>query len=258
MPTSPPSARTAPMRGDRTTAPPTSHLPAAEPGEVGLTIRPAPIGDAELATLNRRFETATAGEIVAWAHERFGSRLCLTASFADTTLIDVAVGVAPDIEVVFCDTGLHFAETYETLRRAQVRYQLDLTVLRPADEATDRWTAGVDACCGRRKVEPLDRHLRTHADAWLSGLRRADSPERAATPIVEIDRRGLVKINPIATWSDEQADAYVAERGVLVNPLVAQGYLSVGCWPCTEPVLGGDTRSGRWAGFAKTECGLHG
>lgn len=227
------------------------------PVEAPLAIRPAPIDRTELAALNRRFETAPASDVVAWAHRRFGSRLCMTASFADTTLIDVAVGVAPDIPVVFCDTGLHFAETYETMRRAQARYRLDLVVLRPADESTDLWTAGTDACCGRRKVEPLDRHLRLHADAWMSGLRRADSAGRAATPIVEIDRRGLVKINPIATWTDDQTEAYVAEGDVIVNPLVALGYPSIGCWPCTDPVLEGDSRAGRWAGLTKTECGLH-
>lgn len=229
--------------------------------ETAVEIRPHPttvrLDPDEIAALNRCLESAPADEIVGWAAERFGRRLCMTASFADTTLIDVAVDVAPDIEVVFCDTGLHFAETYETLRRAQVRYGLHLTVLRADDESVDLWGSGIDACCERRKVEPLDRHLRRYADAWMSGLRRADSPERAGTPIVDIDRRGLVKVNPIATWSDEQTAEYMAARDVLVNPLVAQGYPSIGCWPCTEPALAGDGRAGRWAGLGKTECGLH-
>jgi phosphoadenosine phosphosulfate reductase len=181
--------------------------------------------------------------------------LVLTASFADTTLIDVAVRVAADIEVVFLDTGFHFAETLSTVRRAMERYALHLTVLRPPADAPDVWVDGQEACCADRKTSPLDRFLTEHADAWLSGVRRADGPDRADAPIVSLDRRGLVKVNPLATMDDRQYSAYVERHDVLVNTLHLDGYASIGCWPCTEPCAEG--RGGRWAGTAKTECGLH-
>lgn len=178
----------------------------------------------------------------------------LTASFADTTLIDVATRVDPDVEVVFLDTGFHFAETLNTVRRAMERYALNLTVLRPDGDAPDVWAHASDACCHHRKVVPLDRYLDGHADAWMSGLRRADDPGRASAPIVSIDRRGLVKVNPLAAMTDEEHAAYVDANHVLVNTLHLDGYASIGCWPCTEPAS--DGRAGRWGGV-KRECGLH-
>lgn len=235
---------------------PTTTLPSAPPtSSTPVTLRRrAPLTPNELDELNRRFERATPTEIVRWASARFGSRLAMTASFADTTLIDVVTAVAPDVEVIFFDTGFHFAETLNTMRRAMERYALNLTVLRPAADAPDVWAHGSDACCAARKVAPLDAYLPQRADAWLSGLRRADSAERADTPIVAIDRRGLVKVNPIANMTDAEHAAYVAEHDVLVNTLHLDGYASIGCWPCTEPAT--DGRSGRWGG-TKSECGLH-
>lgn len=224
-------------------------------GLVAVNVRQrAAFAGAELTGLNDRLESATPHEIVGWASRRFGRRLAMTASFADTTLIDIATRVDPDIEVIFFDTGFHFAETLNTVRRALERYSLNLTVLRPAADAPDVWAHGSEACCAARKVDPLDTYLPRHADAWLSGLRRADSPERAATPIISIDRRGLVKVNPIANMTDAEYDAYIAEHDVVVNPLTLDGYASIGCWPCTEPST--DGRAGRWGG-SKTECGLH-
>ncbi len=178
----------------------------------------------------------------------------LTASFAETTLIDIATSVDPDIEVVFLDTGFHFPETLNAVRRSMERYALNLTVLRPEAAAADVWAAGTEACCEARKKQPLERYMVEHADAWLSGLRRADDPGRADAPIVSIDRRGLVKVNPIVAMSDEEYDAYVLDHDVVVNTLRYDGYASIGCWPCTEPAA---DRSGRWAGSGKTECGLH-
>lgn len=209
----------------------------------------------EMESLNRRFESAQPAEIVAWAADRFGSRLALTASFADTLLIDIAVGVDPDIEVVFLDTGFHFSETLETVREAMERYALSLTVLRPGVDADDVWSRGTDACCGARKTEPLARYLSSNVDGWLSGARRGDDPSRADTPFVALDRRGLVKVNPLAAMTDDEVDHYISDHHVIVNPLASQGYSSIGCWPCTEPSDAG--REGRWAGSAKTECGLH-
>jgi phosphoadenosine phosphosulfate reductase len=217
--------------------------------------RRSALGPAEVEAANRQLESATPAEIVRWALDTFGRRLVLTASFADTTLIDIATGVDPDVEVVFLDTGFHFAETLNTVRRAMDRYALNLTVLRPDPAATDLWASGTAECCNARKVEPLDRFLSANADAWLSGLRRADDPGRANAPIVSIDKRGLVKVNPIAAMTDDEYEQYVTDHDVLVNTLQSDGYASIGCWPCTEPST--DGRSGRWAGSGKTECGLH-
>jgi phosphoadenosine phosphosulfate reductase len=211
----------------------------------------------DVEVLSRDFEGTDPTTVIEWAVSAFGSRLSLTASFADTLLIDLATKVDPDVEVVFIDTGFHFPETLATARTAMARYALNLTVLRPAPTAADRWAHGIDTCCGSRKVAPLERHLVTRADAWLSGLRRDDSDERATTPIVELDLRGLVKVNPLATWSADELQDYVLDNDVLVNPLAFDGYTSIGCWPCTEPAKVDGARSGRWAGSSKTECGIH-
>ncbi|MDH3705807.1 MAG: phosphoadenylyl-sulfate reductase [Acidimicrobiia bacterium] len=212
---------------------------------------------AQLDALDRELESALPVEIIEWAHAAFGSGLCLATSFADTVLIDLAMAVDPDIPVVFSDTGFHFAETLDTMRRAQVRYGIDLVVLRNTDERVDVWRDGADACCAARKVAPFRHYLRTNHEAWLSGLRRSDSARRADARVVDFDADGLVKVNPIAGWSDDLVDEYVQTHDVLVNPLIADGYPSVGCWPCTEPAAPGDARAGRWAGLTKTECGLH-
>ena len=207
--------------------------------------------------LSSRFECWSARDIVAWTLGTFGSQVVVTASMADTVLVHLATSVDPDVEVVFLDTGFHFAETLGTLRRAQRRYRLNLGVERPDGDAPDLFAAGSSACCAARKVALLDRALDGKA-AWLTGLRRCETPERANTPIVSLDRRGVLKICPIATWTDEQLDSFIAENDVIVNPLQFEGYPSIGCWPCTEPVLDGDDpRSGRWKGTGKTECGLH-
>ncbi len=212
---------------------------------------------ADIDGLNERFEAAHPETIIRWAVDAFGDSLCLTTSFQDTLLVDLATGVDPEVEVVFLDTGFHFAETLRVARRAQARYRLNLRVERPDADAADVWADGQAACCGSRKVELLDRALAGRA-AWMSGLRRDDGPQRARTPIVEVDRRGLVKINPLAAWPAAEADRHVAEHDVIRNPLFADGFTSVGCWPCTErPLDETDPRSGRWADSAKTECGLH-
>jgi phosphoadenosine phosphosulfate reductase len=213
------------------------------------------LGASDVAAANRLLEGQSPEAIVRWALDTFGARLVLTASFADTTLIDVATRVDPDIEVVFLDTGFHFAETLNVVRRAMERYSLNLTVLRPEPDAADVWAAGTKACCDARKVEPLERYLVGHADAWLSGLRRADHAGRADAPIVSIDKRGLIKVNPLAAMTDAEYQRYVFEHDVLVNTLQLDGYASIGCWPCTEPSA--DGRSGRWVGSDVTECGLH-
>ena len=135
---------------------------------------------------------------------------------------------------------------------------MNLTVMHPAVEVGDLWQLDVDSCCGARKVEPLARALEGRA-AWMTAVRRVEAPTRATTPIVSLDvGRGLVKVNPIATWTDEQVAAYIADHDLPVHPLVDRGYPSIGCWPCTRPVAPGeDPRAGRWSGQSKTECGLH-
>lgn len=207
--------------------------------------------------LAARFESWAARDIVAWALGTFGSRVCVAASMADTVLVHLATSVDPDVEVVFLDTGFHFSETLVTLRRAQSRYRLNLRVERPEPRAPDLFAVGTEGCCAARKVALLDRAL-ADKDAWMTGLRRTEAATRTAAPIVSVDKRGLLKICPIATWGDDEVDRYVADHDVVVNSLLYEGYPSIGCWPCTEPVAEGeDARAGRWRGSGKTECGIH-
>jgi phosphoadenosine phosphosulfate reductase len=211
----------------------------------------------ELAELNRQFEHRSAQAVIEWAIEQFHPFLCLTASMTDAVLIDLAVRVEPSIEVVFIDTRYHFPETLETVEVVRRHYGLNLRVLTVPPQPVDLWRADPANCCSAAKVEQLDRAL-VGKLAWMSGLRRAESPTRANAPIVARDLRGLVKVNPIATWSDDDVAGYLADHEVPYNPLLDRGYPSIGCWPCTQQVTdGGDPRSGRWAGTNKSECGLH-
>ena len=208
----------------------------------------------ELAELSRSFEGAPASKVIRWAVDRFSTHLSLLASMTDAVLIDLAVKVDPSIEVVFIDTGHHFPETLETVERVRRHYGLNLRIVTVGPEPAP---LGADGCCSATKVAQLDRAL-VGRQAWLSGLRRSEASTRAAAPIVGLDRRGLVKVNPLATWTNDDVAGYIAEHEVPVNPLVGRGYLSVGCQPCTFPVApGDDPRSGRWAGSDRTECGIH-
>jgi phosphoadenosine phosphosulfate reductase len=219
--------------------------------------QPAPDLAAELAAADARFEHAPATRSIEWAVDRFGTDLVLAASFQDVVLIDLAVQVDPDIEVVFCDTGSHFGETLRFVEDVRARYGLRLTVTRPTGEAA-AWPCGTERCCELRKVEPL-RSVLEGKRAWLTSLKRVDAVTRAAAPVVGWDGVfGLVKVNPLATWTDADVDGYLADHGLPVHPLVPKGYLSIGCAPTTRPVApGDDPRAGRWAGTGKTECGLH-
>lgn len=210
-----------------------------------------------LKEANDRFETAPAGKIVEWAVDRFGKNLVLAASFQDIVLIDLAVTAEPTVEVVFLDTGAHFPETLQFVDEVRSRYGLNLTVAVPGPEAT-AWPCGSARCCEMRKVAPLRRALEGKS-AWLTSLKRVDAPTRAGAAVVSWDDAfGLVKVNPLVTWTDEDVDGYVRDHDLPVHPLVPQGYLSIGCAPTTRPVQPGeDPRSGRWAGSEKTECGLH-
>ncbi|MEV4432314.1 phosphoadenylyl-sulfate reductase [Streptomyces sp. NPDC049555] len=215
----------------------------------------------------RELEEAPAEEILRWAAETFGERLCVTASMADAVVAHLAARVRPGIDVLFLDTGYHFPETIGT--RDAVAAVMDVTVvtLTPRQSVAEQDAAygprlhdrDPDLCCRLRKVEPLRAGLAGY-DAWATGLRREESPTRAHTPVVGWDaRRHKVKVAPIARWTQQDVDAYIAEHGVLVNPLLTDGYASVGCAPCTRRTAPGeDVRAGRWAGTGKTECGLHG
>ncbi len=221
----------------------------------------------ELAQLaGPELELAPAEEIVAWAVRTFGERFCITSSMADAVLAHVASRVAPGIDVVFLDTGYHFPETIGT--RDAVAATLPVTVVTAHPELSvaeqderygaDLWARDPDLCCAMRKVAPLTDTLAGY-DAWATGLRRDETPTRVITPVVGWDgAKRKVKVSPLARWTQADVEAYVDEHGVLVNPLVHDGYPSIGCRTCTlrvEP--GAAARSGRWAGTAKTECGIH-
>jgi phosphoadenosine phosphosulfate reductase len=215
------------------------------------------VAELNLEALDAELETATPTAIVRWAVETFGRDLLLAASFQDAVLIDIATKVDPAIEVVFIDTGDHFPETLATVERVRAHYDLNLRVMRVPTPAVPFHVVDPVKCCSDAKVEQLDLAL-AGKRAWLSGVRRAEAVTRADAPIVSRDKRGLVKVNPLATWNDLDVGGYVADHGIIYNPLLDQGYLSIGCAPTTKPVApGADPRSGRWAGSDKTECGLH-
>ena len=217
------------------------------------------VGTDELAAVAVELELMPAGAAIRWAVDRFGDRVVLAASFQDCVLIDVATKVAPGVEVVFLDTQMHFPETYEYVETIRRVYDLNLRVVTPLVGPDDMWRDDPNECCVLRKVEPLARALEGK-DAWITGLRRVEAPTRADAPIVGIDHgRGIVKVNPLAPWTDADIEGSARDRGLPEHPLRAQGYASIGCAPCTRPVTpGDDPRSGRWAGRDKTECGLHG
>lgn len=225
---------------------------------MSLTNLTAPeFSDDELAELSRDFESWSAEQIIEWATETFAPHLALTASMTDAVVIDLATKVYPAIEVVFIDTGYHFPETLETVERVRQQYGLNLRMMTVALQDEPLWLADPENCCSAVKVGQLDRALSGKA-AWMSGLRRDEADSRVTAPLVARDLRGLIKINPIATWTDEQVSSYIADNNVIVNPLLLDGFTSIGCQPCTQkPTDPNDTRSGRWAGKAKTECGLH-
>src|SRR4051794_16267559 len=225
--------------------------------DMAIALPRTELSPSDMAALNEQFDTAPASEIIRWAVDMFHPHLALTASMTDAVLIDLAVKVDPSVEVVFIDTGYHFPETLDTVEVVRRKYGLNLRMMTVPHHDEELWKVDPENCCSAIKVGQLDRAL-MGKEAWMSGLRRAESPSRAEAPILSLDLRGLVKINPIATWSELDVQGYINDHDVPVNPLVNQGYPSIGCQPCTHPVApGADPRSGRWAGSDKTECGLH-
>ena len=200
-------------------------------------------------------------EVLLWAFDTYGVEgVAITSSFEDVVLAHLAASVNPAADIVLLDTQYLFAETWWLAEEMQRRFGINIRVVTPLPEVRrdNLWQTDVEACCARRKVEPLSRAL-DGKRAWVTGVRRSDGPTRANAPVVSYDiGRNLVKINPLATWTDDDVARYTEMNDLPVNPLVARGYPSIGCWPCTRPVADGeDRRGGRWAGNSKTECGLH-
>jgi len=215
------------------------------------------MGAEDLAVISDGFESAPASAAIRWAVDTFGESLVLAASFEDIVLIDLVSKIAPSIEVVFLETEAHFPETLRFVEDIRVLYELNLTMTKPGPEAAAH-PCGSEQCCQFRKVEPLRRALEGKR-AWLTSLKRSDGPTRADTPVVSWDSSfGLVKVNPLATWTDLDIASYLADHGLPLHPLVPRGYRSIGCAPTTRPVAEGeDPRAGRWSGLDKSECGLH-
>ena len=209
---------------------------------------------------------ASAEELLKWTDETFGGDYVVASNMQDAVLVAMAAKVRPGVDVLFLDTGYHFAETIGTRDAVEAVYGVHVVNVTPEKTVAeqdqllgkDLFASDPAACCRMRKVEPLGKALKGYS-AWVTGIRRVEAPTRANAPLISFDKAfGLVKINPIAAWSDEEMDAYIDANDVLVNPLVHEGYPSIGCLPCTaKPVEGADPRSGRWAGQSKTECGLH-
>jgi phosphoadenosine phosphosulfate reductase len=209
---------------------------------------------------------ASAEELLRWTDETFGGDYVVASNMQDAVLVAMAAKVRPGVDVLFLDTGYHFAETIGTRDAVEAVYGVNVVNVTPEKTVAeqdqllgkDLFASDPAACCRMRKVEPLGKALKGYS-AWVTGIRRVEAPTRANAPLISFDKAfGLVKINPIAAWSDEEMQAYIDANDVLVNPLVHEGYPSIGCLPCTaKPVEGADPRSGRWAGQSKTECGLH-
>jgi phosphoadenosine phosphosulfate reductase len=236
----------------------------SRPEDVAATLEADPVAFA--AQADHVLEGADPLTVLGWAGRAFGKALAVTASMGDTVLTHLASRAVPGVDVLFVDTGYHFVETLGTVDAVAATYPVRMLSITPKESLAEHEAKrGVlhrsdpDACCALRKVAPLENALRGYS-AWATGLRRDDSPERAGTRTVSWDAgRGLLKLAPVAAWADEDVDAYLAAHpDVVMNPLLQLGYRSIGCGPCTRAVTPGeDARDGRWAGLAKSECGLH-
>jgi len=211
-------------------------------------------------------EGASALEILRWADEQFGTGWCVASSMADAVLPHLASQIRSGVDVLFLDTGYHFAETIGTRDAVAATMPVNVLTLTPKRTVSEQdasfgprlFERNPDQCCALRKVMPLREGLSNYV-AWASGLRRDEADTRTDVKVVEWDaKRNMVKLNPMAAWTQDDVDDYIRDNNILVNPLLFDGYPSVGCAPCTRRVAPGeDPRSGRWAGLSKTECGLH-
>jgi phosphoadenosine phosphosulfate reductase len=213
------------------------------------------------------FETMTAEDLLEWSAAEFGDKLVLTCSWQkqSSVLLHIVSELGLDVDVVELDTHLFFKETYETRDRLLERYGVQL--IRPEiitvaeqhkQEGPNLWEREADRCCHIRKVEPLVRALKPY-DAWVSGIRRDQSPSRAGTPKMEwSERYDVWKVHPLADWDEKRIWAYIEVNEIPYNPLHDSGYRSIGCIPCTRPTSPDEEeRAGRWAGSDKLECGIH-
>jgi phosphoadenosine phosphosulfate reductase len=227
--------------------------------------------DQELKRLNASFEGRAPEELLREVLTRYGSRAILACSFGaeDVVLVDMIQRIRPGTPLFYLDTDFLFEETYEVRDRIVAKYGLTAeqaiqvkSQLTPDQQAAEHgpalWARDPDLCCQLRKVEPLSRVLRGYA-AWITGIRRDQAPSRAHAALIDWDSKfGLVKVNPLASWSAADVWRYIQAHDVPYNPLHERNYPSIGCTHCTAPILPGeDPRSGRWKSFAKTECGLH-
>jgi phosphoadenosine phosphosulfate reductase len=222
----------------------------------------------DIRTAERELEGQPADVVLRWAWSTFAPKLTFATGFGveGCIIIDLLARNALPIDVFTLDTGLLFPETYDLWRRLEQRYDITIRAVRPAQTVEEQaasegpalWTVDPDRCCELRKTIPLRATLATF-DAWISAIRRDQTPDRADAPVVGWDGRfGLVKVNPLVRWTAEDVQAYMKRYDVLYNPLHDQGYPSIGCGPCTSPVAEGeDLRAGRWRGREKVECGLH-
>jgi phosphoadenosine phosphosulfate reductase len=211
-------------------------------------------------------EGASPIEILQWADALLGRTWCVTSSMADLVVPHLASRVRIGVDVVFLDTGYHFAETIGTRDAVAATMPVTVRTITPRQTVDQQdasfgvrlYERNPDQCCALRKVTPLRQALKDYR-GWASGLRRDETDSRTEVRVVEWDaRRSMVKLNPIAAWTQHDVDSYIAEHGVLVNPLLFDGYGSIGCGPCTRRIKPGeDLRAGRWAGTSKTECGIH-
>jgi phosphoadenosine phosphosulfate reductase len=209
---------------------------------------------------------ASATEVLAWADRALKGRWVVASSMQDALVIDLAVKVRPNVDVVFLDTGYHFPQTLLMRDAVATTYPIRLLNVQPgqgvleqdADRGSPLHERDPDLCCYLRKTVPLDTILGLY-DGWVTGLRRAETETRANAAPVEWDEpRAMLKINPIAGWSDDDVASYLEENRILVNLLRDEGYASIGCAPCTSrPLEGLGPRSGRWQGSTKSECGIH-
>lgn len=229
-------------------------------------------GAAEAEEWSRELEGRPAAEIIRWALDRFGDGLVIGSSFGKDSLVimDLARQYRPDIPVLFLETGYHFAETLQFRDQLRSESKINIIDVRPdrsvpeqdAEFGAELYARAPDQCCEMRKVAPLRRALAGRR-AWMSGIRRSQHPQRAATPVLEwqelsMNGSGVFKVNPMVAWSLSQVDAYLEEHELPRHPLWAKGYPSVGCAPCTAPAsLVEGERSGRWKGQGKVECGIN-
>ncbi len=270
-PTAEPPTAEPPTTEPPTTEPPTTEPPTTEPTGAAAppnSLQPTDELLAELAAKSAELESATPQEIITWASQRFGDRLTMATAFGPEgmAILYMLSAISPTTHVFNLDTGYQFKETLELRDKVLKKYGIEVELRRPAQTVEEYeaahggpvYKSNSNQCCHDRKLVVLREAIKGR-HAWMSAIRRDQSPDRARTPIVFWDSRfNLVKISPLANSTKGDIWKTLTDNDVPYNPLHDQGYASVGCWPCTRAVLfGEDERAGRWSGSAKTECGLH-